>query len=226
MIYSLFFFVFSTGWADQNLNLQTIKNNCIKNKAASIRIIIETGLEWKNNGESLLPAFKKVKSEALCNCIYDDMSNKLGMEKTNQIVQYKVPPSELIAVDNEKSLIYFSCVGKLLGQPGLTPPSPSEVRKSIHEKVKAPKSSFVLIRESELALLRIQNTITIFVGDKGRVPKNLNELVGAYMKEADLLDAWGNKLIYKTTGPQNYKIYSMGPDGTADTTDDIPPKRR
>lgn len=76
-----------------------------------------------------------------------------------------------------------------------------------------------------------------FEVDNGYYPKGsagLNDLVtaprdaqswrGPYMKDATPLDPWGNAYIYECPGKNNasgYDISSMGPDGQANTDDDI-----
>jgi len=54
-------------------------------------------------------------------------------------------------------------------------------------------------------------------------PKNAANWKGPYLKEIPL-DPWKNQYVYENPGKNNaagFDIYSMGPDGRADTEDDI-----
>jgi general secretion pathway protein G len=42
-----------------------------------------------------------------------------------------------------------------------------------------------------------------------------------YLKKDIPLDPWGNQYYYELVSPTQYKIYSAGPDGTTNTTDDV-----
>jgi hypothetical protein len=61
----------------------------------------------------------------------------------------------------------------------------------------------------------------LFYFDYGRFPQSLDELLltpqpgdkgGAYCKAADLLDSWGQKLLYNTEGPKTMIAGGEGPD--------------
>lgn len=45
----------------------------------------------------------------------------------------------------------------------------------------------------------------------------------SFMEADGILDPWGRKFIYKSPGKDGkpYDIYSVGPDGTDGTTDDV-----
>lgn len=61
------------------------------------------------------------------------------------------------------------------------------------------------------------------LGDLLNPPKNATGWKGPYVKEIPM-DPWGNEYVYENPGKNNasgFDIYSMGPDGRADTEDDI-----
>jgi general secretion pathway protein G len=58
------------------------------------------------------------------------------------------------------------------------------------------------------------------------LPDSLQDLLnppnneGAYVKDTDLKDAWGNDILYEKNGTREYKLVSPGADGSAGTEDD------
>lgn len=59
------------------------------------------------------------------------------------------------------------------------------------------------------------------------LPDSLQDLLnppgneGAYVKDTDLKDAWGQDIQYEKSGNREYKLVSSGPDGSGGTEDDI-----
>lgn len=101
---------------------------------------------------------------------------------------------------------------------------------------------------TRLLLMQVQNALDTYRLNVGRYPTEdegglgallvrpqfENEALGErwqgpYLKRGTrLLDAWGNQLIYQTVdttledpGSLPYRLFSAGPDGVADTDDDI-----
>lgn len=58
-----------------------------------------------------------------------------------------------------------------------------------------------------------------------KLPESLDELTqgpNPLIKEKSKLnDPWGNRYIYEKKGNQNFEIYSVGPDGSQGTEDDV-----
>jgi general secretion pathway protein G len=55
-------------------------------------------------------------------------------------------------------------------------------------------------------------------------PDGANNWRGPYMKQAIPADPWGNAYVYEYPGRNNtegYDLYSLGPDGRANTEDDL-----
>ena len=76
--------------------------------------------------------------------------------------------------------------------------------------------------------------LDLFEVDMGRYPSSIEELVkkpadsghwkGPYLKKGIPKDPWGNPYVYRFPGSQNsdsYDLFSVGPDGTESTQDDI-----
>jgi general secretion pathway protein G len=60
----------------------------------------------------------------------------------------------------------------------------------------------------------------------GRLPESLEKMVGGEISEDMLMDAWGNKFLYKKNPPfrskvDKFDVYSIGNDQVADTGDDF-----
>lgn len=62
-----------------------------------------------------------------------------------------------------------------------------------------------------------------FRSEQGRLPSNLEELLGAANQQVPThfaTDAWGNRITYETHG-STYEVRSIGEDGKAGTADDF-----
>lgn len=66
-----------------------------------------------------------------------------------------------------------------------------------------------------------KSKILAFKLKTGKLPDNLNEIPSDY--QIYPTDAWSQPLIYEIIDGQNFKIQSIGPDGVANTSDDILP---
>jgi len=51
--------------------------------------------------------------------------------------------------------------------------------------------------------------------------KNPAKWQGPYLDKQIGTDAWGNEYQYEQTGPDQFRIWSMGPDGASGSEDDI-----
>lgn len=91
------------------------------------------------------------------------------------------------------------------------------------------------------ALSNLGQTIRQYRMDNNRIPsadEGLNALIekpekaqnwkGPYTDEDKLNDAWNQALLYEPTDSKDFKLRSLGPDGEAQTEDDIvyPPIKR
>ncbi len=59
------------------------------------------------------------------------------------------------------------------------------------------------------------------------LPNSLQDLIsppgneGAYVKDTDLKDSWGQDIVYEKSSNREYKLLSAGPDGNQGSEDDI-----
>lgn len=89
-------------------------------------------------------------------------------------------------------------------------------------------------RAAKTQLHAFESAITAYQLDIGRVPSELDGLINQpqdlpnpakwkrpYFTKAIPLDPWDNEYQYEVLNEESYKIYSSGPDGVAQTDDDI-----
>ena len=74
---------------------------------------------------------------------------------------------------------------------------------------------------TETNMTTMENALTLFSANEGRLPQNLRELFAARLFSGDPSDGWGTNLKYERLSEENYRLISAGPDRTFDTGDDI-----
>lgn len=88
-------------------------------------------------------------------------------------------------------------------------------------------------KQAKIDINTLQQAINVYFIDVGSYPPSLDALVampdglanpqkwnGSYLEKELPADPWGNQYLYSVNGDQ-VQIKSMGPDGVADTQDDI-----
>jgi len=78
-----------------------------------------------------------------------------------------------------------------------------------------------LVRLTEVNLNTLEQAITIFIGQEGRVPTSLKELRQTRLLTAATVDAWGREIRYEPIDDSRFRLRSAGADGVFDTADDI-----
>jgi len=78
-----------------------------------------------------------------------------------------------------------------------------------------------LVRLTEVNLNTLEQAITMFIGQEGRVPASLEELRQTRLLTADTVDAWGRGIRYEPIDDSKFRLRSAGADGVFDTADDI-----
>jgi hypothetical protein len=74
---------------------------------------------------------------------------------------------------------------------------------------------------ASLTNMQVINTaVLIYELDKGKLPQDLSELTPDYLENIPT-DSWGNNYVYTVIGPDEFEIYSLGPDCIAGSSDDV-----
>lgn len=92
-----------------------------------------------------------------------------------------------------------------------------------------------LINTARAQVGNLKSCVDLYKVDVRTLPGDLNNLVtapsdstrwsGPYIDPPQLpIDPWDNPYKFSLMGPSDYKIWSMGPDGTDGTADDISSK--
>ena len=70
-------------------------------------------------------------------------------------------------------------------------------------------------REANIRLDNLASRIELYKSSTGRYPATLRELVGPYVREAELRDHWGNPYVYQVpgTGGRPFDLTTLGADG-------------
>jgi general secretion pathway protein G len=85
------------------------------------------------------------------------------------------------------------------------------------------------INLTQTQIVQLGASVQQYELDHGELPNSIKDLVNPgggrapYIKKGKDIDEWKNPFIYKRTsgGDQPFVIYSSGPDGTKNTSDDV-----
>jgi|CXWL01.1.fsa_nt_gi serine/threonine-protein kinase len=100
---------------------------------------------------------------------------------------------------------------------------PADPPASAPDRVAPPQGPRVLLlglaqRTQTLGVLRRATTmVEVYLADRNQPPPSLSEATDG----EPFVDAWGAPIAYRLTGGYGYELSSNGPDGLADTADDI-----
>ena len=92
-------------------------------------------------------------------------------------------------------------------------------QEHIKESVEAFSRAKQTLTETNVATL--QQVITSFTAEKGRVPESLAELQMDVPLITGKLDGWGQEIRYEKLDELRFRLTSAGHDGAFDTQDDI-----
>jgi|GEM_PF-5457567 len=113
------------------------------------------------------------------------------------------------------------------------PVNPVDKEEMIKQKVEEIRKKREMASPEERVKQDIEimhHVIQVFTRDKGRLPENVDELLNAthktglrFLTEDKVTDPWGKRYVYEKDSEDKEKviIFSMGPDKTPETEDDI-----
>jgi hypothetical protein len=79
------------------------------------------------------------------------------------------------------------------------------------------------VQEAEIGIRNTRSLVDTFYlrTEPQRLPDTLEELVDQDLTDEVPTDPWGNTYIYKKESTTEFTVFSAGPDGQADTLDDV-----
>lgn len=204
---------------------QDVRGNCKKTKASSHIALLKSGIQFKPEYSMLQDKLSSVNTDKLCDCLFDAFEKSFGIEKVKEMAQYdyadKISPQTLIAEDHQKTTILFSCFGQQMGMKNLTPPSTPEVVQTITRTPTDEKAAKIKTAKTMKALM---NAVNRYSSTHRQYPQSVSQLsdsAGAALSSADIKDAWGRDIIIKNNANAHITLVSYGPDGIANTSDDL-----
>lgn len=204
---------------------QDVRGNCKKTKAGSHMALLGSDIQFKPEYAMLREKLVSVDTDKLCDCIFDASEKLFGVEKVRAMSQYSyadsISPETLIAEDHQKTTIRLSCFGQQMGIKNLTPPSSSEVFETITRAPTDEQAAKMKTAKTMKALMGAVNRYSVTYKQYPNSLTQLSDSTGSLLSSAAVKDAWGHDLLMRNHSNSYITLLSKGPDGMANTSDDL-----
>jgi hypothetical protein len=219
--------IFSVNGFAASAEFEAYKRSCLSPAGGSFIAEVESGITMKPDAAELKVKLGKLARAPFCDCLFSEFEKAFGADR---YVQIRSPdyatkdPVQKINEMNQIQKIHFTCFGKLVGRPDLTPPGKADLASVVANAPPKAMNPWKQAKDTTNTIRRLMSTIELFKSDHGgKLPVSVADLVppgGSYATAKDLKDGWGNEISMQWTG-SGYRIFSNGPDGKAGTADDI-----
>ena len=204
---------------------QDVRGNCKQTKARSHMALLKSGIQFKPEYSMLENKLTSVNTDKLCDCIFDDFEKSFGVEKVKEMAQYnyadKISPEILISQDKHKEAVRFSCFGKQIGMKNLTSPSAPDVLQAIARPPTDEQAAKIKTAKTMKSLMGAINRYNLTYKQYPNSLTQISDPAGSLLSPADVKDAWGHDILIKNHSNVYITLSSNGPDGIANTSDDL-----
>lgn len=197
---------------------------CKFNRARAHLPVLSGALRFKPDSRELLSRLETIDTDAFCDCTFDALEAPFGAEHVRNMgehpANWKTSPEQQRLESLKTDEIYFTCFGRQISQPQLTPPTVQDIGRAVRS---APQPGSPPPSPRTIAIFaKIQSAIEIYTMDNKRRPGRPSDLVSARLLSSnEINDEWGKPVFLKSMPDGSTRIISPGPDGKFGTHDDI-----